>query len=110
MEIIKKGFFYSPTDITGKPNIQIEDWSKDYPGVFAPCSTLALYPIAHANYSSPFGPEKHCRFRFEFNFETEREAQKIFDLLTTTNFKIEDLPQVLPKSASTPYPDYFDYL
>ena len=81
MRIIYRAHISSPVD--GDYDIQVEDWSEDYPGTFAPCGTLAAYPAAKAPLGSGFvARKKGDQFRLQMNFESmEEAADAMSDLL-----------------------------
>lgn len=65
-------------------NIQIEDWSKDYPNIYKENSTIALYPKSKADISGRwcnFYPRVGESFRVDLNFNNEMECKNAFKLL-----------------------------
>ena len=72
MEIIWKK--HVTTTENGDFDLQLEDWSKDYPGTFPYGSTMAAYPIAKADAGGPFGPRRGKIFRFAFEFPNNELA------------------------------------
>ena len=82
------------TTITTKNNgtfdIQVEDWSDDYPGTFLPDNTLVAYPESKIDFSSPFGPRRGSEFRCEFHFPNAKRAKQAFYALATGNAELTD--------------------
>ena len=79
MQIIRKETTPNGTDI------QIEDWSEDYPGTFKKNATIGFYPMAlnsiYHDEGFPEYPKRGETFRSEFDFNTEEEAKEAFDSL-----------------------------
>jgi len=63
------------TTENGTFNLQLEDWSKDYPGTYPYGSTMAAYPISKADAGGTFGPRRGFAFRCAFNFPNVEAAQ-----------------------------------
>ena len=93
MEVLQKGTTPNGVDI------QIEDWSKDYPKTFGYGSTIALYPTAKRSIQGKFWdyPQKDKRFRLSFDVKSNFEAKEIFeklvkgvkDILDYTNYILD---------------------
>lgn len=62
------------TTENGTFDLQLEDWSKDYPGTFPYGSTMAAYPIAKADGSTYFSPRRGQPFRCAFYFPNREVA------------------------------------
>ena len=83
MEVIKRGKLVNGIDM------QIEDWSKDYPSIYKKSDVVVVYPIAMA--SSEYGwVLAGDTFRCAFHFENEEEAKKAFDNLQRGKTRPED--------------------
>lgn len=63
-------------------SIQMEDWSKDYPGTYASEATIAAYPMAKRNVGGIFGPRTGELFRCAMNFHSYVQAREAFNLLS----------------------------
>ena len=88
MKVICKG--KAITQNNGKFDIQIEDWSKDYPGTFSPNDTLATYPVATTDHNSYFGPRRFQRYRFDFRFPEGDMAMEAFNALCNGEAELND--------------------
>lgn len=76
--------------------IQIEDWSGDYPTVFVPCGTIAAYPISKYTLPGSFAPKAGVRFRADFSrFETTEQVQEAFDRLVSGESTLKDYAEAL---------------
>ena len=93
MKIIKKGAMPDGT------NIQIEDWSEDYPGTYARAETLAAYPVATKTHWRDTGscniayPRERERFRASFNLGSEDAANSAFAALLAGEAKLKDFAE-----------------
>ena len=56
------------TTENGTFDLQIEDWSKDYPGVYPYGNTMVAYPESKCSLDGSFAPRRGERFRCAFNF------------------------------------------
>ena len=88
MRIINKAV--AVTENNGEFDIQIEDWSEDYPNTFLPDNTLAAYPVSKVDTDSPFGPRRGSKFRCEFHFPNGKRAKEAFYALATANAELTD--------------------
>jgi hypothetical protein len=90
MKIIRKGVMTDGTDV------QIEDWSEDYPGTYARAETVAAYPVAKKTHWRDTGscniayPRERERFRASFDFGSEEAAAAAFAALLTSAAKLKD--------------------
>lgn len=80
MTIVKKG-----QSKINKCDIQLEDWSKNYPGLYEPGAYLAAYPKAaktiwHADKGRNIF-KAGVEFRMDLPFETAKEAEEAFTAL-----------------------------
>lgn len=72
MEIIWKK--QVTTKENGTFDLQLEDWSKDYPGTYPYGSTMAAYPESKADVGGEFGPRIGNTFRCVFDFPNRQMA------------------------------------
>ena len=63
------------TEDNGTFDIQIEDWSEDYPNIHAYGDVLATYPVSKASVDRPFGPRLGHIFRCALSFGGNAEAK-----------------------------------
>ena len=86
MVILKKGITKNGVDI------QIEDWSKDYPKTFAYGTTIVLYPTAKRSVMNGVFeyPKMNERFRLSFDAKDNYEANEIFKNLVSGEKQIFD--------------------
>lgn len=63
------------TEDNGTFDIQIEDWSEDYPNIHAYGDVLATYPVSKASVDRPFGPRLGHIFRCAFKFWWKRRSK-----------------------------------
>ena len=89
MKILKKATV--TTTSNGTFDIQIEDWSEDYPGTYAYGSTLATYPISKVDVVGPFAPKRGQKFRCAFEFKDNENAEAAFTLLERNDIDLENL-------------------
>lgn len=61
--------------------LQLEDWSKDYPGTYSYGNMLAAYPKAKLDGETYFGPQRGHRFRCAFTFPDMEAANKAADAI-----------------------------
>lgn len=62
------------TEENGTFDLQIEDWSKDYPGTFPYGNTLVAYPTSKIDADGIFSPKCGREFRCAFNFPNRATA------------------------------------
>lgn len=86
MEIIWKK--QVTTKENGTFDLQLEDWSKDYPGTFPFGSIMAAYPVARADGSTLFGPRRGQPFRCSFNFPNVGDAQRAAEAIAHTGAEL----------------------
>lgn len=86
MEILQKGTTPNGVDI------QIEDWSKNYPNVYSYGTTIALYPTAKrsVNKGGFEYPKMNERFRLSFELKSNFEAKEIFEKFLSGEMDILD--------------------
>lgn len=86
MEILQKGTTKDGVDI------QIEDWSKDYPKTFGYGTTIALYPTAKRSVQGAVFeyPKKNERFRLSFDVQNNFQAKEIFEKFLSGEMDISD--------------------
>lgn len=63
------------TTENGDFDLQLEDWSKEFPGTFSYGSVMAAYPISKTDAGGTFGPRRGKPFRCAFNFPNVEAAQ-----------------------------------
>lgn len=69
--------------------IQIDDWSKDYPNVYAYASTVGAYPVAKED--SEYGwIKRNQTFRLDLNFDNQEQAEQAFSYLLDGKKKLID--------------------
>lgn len=73
MEIIWKK--HVNTSENGEFDLQLEDWSKEFPGTFSYGSVMAAYPVSKTDAGGTFGPRRGEPFRCAFNFPNVEIAQ-----------------------------------
>lgn len=73
MKIVYKDHISSLID--GDYDIRLEDWSTTYPGIYAPCSTVAAYPVARESLHGYFAPKRGECFRLGMDFPSEGQAK-----------------------------------
>jgi hypothetical protein len=76
MKILAKGTMPNGTAI------QIEEWNENY-DFMAYGSTLATYPKSKASHKGAYSPKANETYRFEFDFNSERETREAFSGLTS---------------------------
>ena len=95
MQIIRKETTPNGTDI------QIEDWSEDYPGTFKKNATIGIDPIAlnsiYHDEGFPEYPKRGETFRSEFDFNTEEEQLRPEEVseATVQIMKAKDILKIL---------------
>ena len=91
MKIIAKGTMPNGT------KIQVEEWNEDY-GFMPYGRTLAAYPESKANHKGSFAPKLNEKYRFEFDFNSNKESQKAYDELMAGTKQLSDyIPNMLRK-------------
>ena len=88
MTIIKKATV--TTRFNGTFDIQVEDWSKDYPDTFMLGSSLAAYPVSKVDTEAYFGPKRGRKFRCDFHFPDGNKAMKAFEALIEGKAELSD--------------------
>lgn len=93
MTIVKKG-----QSKNNKCDIQLEDWSKNYPGLYEPGAYLAAYPKAVKTiWFADKGRnifKAGVEFRMDLPFETAKEAEEAFTALEAGEKSLSDfIPQ-----------------
>ena len=83
MKVIDKAIMPNGT------HIQIEDWSEDY-SFHSYADTLAAYPKSKVSHPGAFSPKGNETFRAGFNFNSEDETRKAFDLLAQGKAELAD--------------------
>lgn len=89
MKIIKKGKFPDGTDL------QLEDWSEAYPGVFQKNATVSAYPVAVCSLPGQFSPKIGEKFRAQFEFDTGEQAKEAFRALLAGEKSLVDYAPLL---------------
>lgn len=81
MKIIEKSTI--TTNNNGTFDVQLEDWSQDYPDTFMPGNVLAAYPIAKEDsvHPTPFAPKRNEKFRCAFWFPNGDRAMEAYKKL-----------------------------
>ena len=83
MKVLKKGKLQDGTDI------QIEEWNESYN--FMPyASTIASYPLSKISINGQFVPKVNEKYRFQFDFKSEKEADIVFNNLITGKNTLSD--------------------
>jgi hypothetical protein len=100
MRIIKEAI--ATTKNNGNFNIQIEDWSKDYPDTFMPDSLLVAYLKAKVSLGTYFGPRKGHIFRCEFHMPDGTRAREAFDKLIAGNAELDDYFEYIERRKYIP--------
>ena len=90
MRIIEKLIVHST--VNGDYSLQLEDWSNDYPSVYAKNALLAAYPVAK---SSNYGehttyPKRGQTFRLSMQFASEAEARTAMQELSAQKKILQD--------------------
>lgn len=101
MKIIEKAIV--TTKNNGTFDIQIEDWSNDYPDLFMPDSLLVAYPVAKVSSgSSYFAPKLGEKFRCEFYMPDRDRAMLAFNALINGTAELDDYLKYMHKSEYIP--------
>ena len=83
MKVLKKGAMSDGT------KIQIEEWSENYS--FMPYgSTIASYPKSKVSHAGSFSPKGNETYRFEFDLNSNKEAEQVFNSLLNGNSVLAD--------------------
>jgi len=92
--------------VTTKENgtyvLQIEDWSKNYPGTFPFGNTLAAYPVSKVNIEGAFSPKCGDIFRCEFNFPNHELALDAAETIAFRDGELSWYTQYLRKREYLP--------
>lgn len=102
MEIIKKGI--TPENI----DIQLENWSKDYPTIYKGATVIAAYPTSKLsvphyinNHFTHDYPKRGEKFRLSITFPTSKEAQAAYENLILGATKLSDYVNLFDDTPNT---------
>lgn len=84
MKVIKTG------KLPDGVEIMIEDWSMNYPGIYASESVVAAYPISKYTLPGAFSPKAGETFRAEFDFDSAKQAEEAFNSLVNGEKQLTD--------------------
>ena len=84
MEVIKTG------KLPDGAAIKIEDWSMNYPEIYASESVVAAYPTSKYTLPGAFSPKAGETFRAEFDFDSAEQAEEAFNLLANGEKQLTD--------------------
>lgn len=90
MKVLKKGAMSDGT------KIQIEEWSEDYS--FMPYGrTIGVYAKSKMSHEGSFTPKGNEIYRFEFDFNSNKEAEQVFNSLLNGNSVLADYKSKLTR-------------
>lgn len=76
MKILQKAIMPDGTEI------QLEEWNENYS--FMPYgSTIASYPKSKASHEGTYSPKGNKKYRFDFSYKSNEEANQAFNELIT---------------------------
>lgn len=86
----------------GTFDIQLEDWSEDYPDTFMPGNVIAAYPISKVDIGTPFGPRRGQKFRCGFWLPDGNRAQEAFSKLVAGSAELTDYATYMERMSYLP--------